>query len=556
MDDRIGRVISGRYRVDSFLGEGGMARVYKVWDQMRSVHLAVKILNADLAADHRFLNRFHAEAGILASLQHPNIVRFYSLEQDGPFTFIVMDYVPGSTLSAEIRSSQGPLPPKRILQLMRQVCGALGYAHKLGYVHCDVKPANIMTGPGGSALVSDFGIARLAARALTDSGQGGTPAYMAPEQILGKVPTPSIDIYALGVILYEMLTGGQRPFTGRSGQGNGSKADRIRWEQMHLLPPSPRQYNPAISLELESVVLRCLEKEAGRRFPDVESLYRALEPPLLETTSWSRDESTLRPSAPAVGMEKGLSGAREQNRRPRNVCVGLLIGVPLILLMVFLAVRGGGPPGPVPFHYATSYLASTPFYASTLPSTPFYAPTVTSTPLYTPAYSPTPVWSVYNDSINGFSIEYPPGWVYQEDNKISGMIDFVSSSSLLPVNDFPSSGSDLGVVRMKIADTFPQDSQPYSPSVLLNQEVSKLFKTIPAIQGVNSMSIDFLPAASRLYRVSSLSGSPTVLDATLILDGDYFYLTLSVAPQSEWQTYQPVLERMTHSLKSGISSSP
>jgi hypothetical protein len=255
-------------------------------------------------------------------------------------------------------------------------------------------------------------------------------------------------------------------------------------------------------------------------------------------------------------MEKGLSGAREQNRRPRNVCVGLLIGVPLILLMVFLAVRGGGPPGPVPFHYATSYLASTPFYASTLPSTPFYAPTVTSTPLYTPAYSPTPVWSVYNDSINGFSIEYPPGWVYQEDNKISGMIDFVSSSSLLPVNDFPSSGSDLGVVRMKIADTFPQDSQPYSPSVLLNQEVSKLFKTIPAIQGVNSMSIDFLPAASRLYRVSSLSGSPTVLDATLILDGDYFYLTLSVAPQSEWQTYQPVLERMTHSLKSGISSSP
>ena len=260
MNDLTGQVIAGRYRVESFLGEGGMARVYKVWDQTRSVHLAIKVLKDELARDRRFLERFHAEADILAKLNHPKIVRFYSLEQAGPLTFIVMDYVPGSTLREEFRLSGGPFPLQRILEVMTSVCSALSYAHKLGYVHCDVKPANIMVAPGGLVLVSDFGIARLVEGDSSASGRGGTSAYMAPEQIRGEKPTPSTDVYALGILLYEMLTGGWRPFMGHSGQKGDSTSERIRWEQVHVPPLSPRKYNPAISLELEKIVIRCLEK--------------------------------------------------------------------------------------------------------------------------------------------------------------------------------------------------------------------------------------------------------------------------------------------------------
>src|SRR3990172_5804367 len=150
MNELIGQVISERYRVDAFLGKGGMAEVYKVWDQKRSVHLAMKILHADLAEDKIFLRRFKREAQTLAKLQHPNIVRFYGLEQADGFVFILMEYVEGTTLRKEIFETDKPLTMHRILQVMRPVCAALNYAHKSGFVHCDVKPANIMLHKNGT----------------------------------------------------------------------------------------------------------------------------------------------------------------------------------------------------------------------------------------------------------------------------------------------------------------------------------------------------------------------------------------------------------------------
>ncbi len=277
MEDLIGSVIKNRYRVDKFLGRGGMAEVYKVWDKERAVPLAMKVLHTDLAEDRVFLRRFEKEAATLALLQHPHIVRTYGLEIDGRTSFLLMDYIEGSTLRAEIFDTEGPMPFKRILEIMQPVCSALHYAHQKNKVHCDIKPANIMVHKNGTILLADFGIAREAEGATTATLVGaGTPAYMAPEQVRGEDPTPQTDIYSLGVVLYEMLTG-ERPFTGERATVSGTSSEKVRWEQVNLKPMSPRRFNPQISEELEAVVLNCLEKYSLNRYAGALELLEALQ---------------------------------------------------------------------------------------------------------------------------------------------------------------------------------------------------------------------------------------------------------------------------------------
>ncbi len=284
MKNLTGTVLNNRYRVDEFLGRGGMAEVYRVWDIHRSVNLAMKVLFPDLAEDPVFVRRFRREAKNLADLQHPNIVRFYELEKDDLLVFLTMDFIEGTTLRSEIMRTETPLSPERILEVMKSVCGALNFAHRLGVVHCDIKPANIMIHRNGTILVTDFGIARQAEGSTTATMVGaGTPAYMAPEQVRGLDPTPQTDIYSLGIVLYEMLTGGERPFTGESAEVTGTSGERVRWEQVHVKPFSPRRFNPQISPELENVVLKCLEKEPERRYAGSLELLEALQNALGET---------------------------------------------------------------------------------------------------------------------------------------------------------------------------------------------------------------------------------------------------------------------------------
>ena len=271
-----GSILNGRYRIEEQVGEGGMARVFKTWDMRRSVYLALKLLREDLAEDIVFVRRFQREAQALANLQHPHIVRFYGLEEDDDRVFLLMDYIEGTTLRKEIRQAKGPLPLERIVEILRPVCAALGYAHSQGLVHCDVKPANIMIDRSGRVLLADFGIARMSEGATTATMVGaGTPAYMAPEQVKGLDPTSQTDIYALGIVLYEMLTGGERPFTGEMATITGGTGEKVRWEQINLKPPSLRRFNPGISPELEAVVLKCLEKEPARRYASASELFNA-----------------------------------------------------------------------------------------------------------------------------------------------------------------------------------------------------------------------------------------------------------------------------------------
>jgi serine/threonine protein kinase len=276
MVEIIGQLINSRYRVDSFLGKGAMAEVYKVWDMERNVHLAMKILHADLAEDRVFLRRFKREAETLSTLQHPNIVRFYGIERDGDIVYMLMDYIDGVTLRKEIFQSEEPFSLERILEVMRSVCSALYYAHKLGFVHCDIKPANIMIQKNGNILVADFGISRMTEASTATMVGAGTPAYMSPEQIKGGDPLPQMDIYALGVVLFELLTGGERPFTGVNAKTTGTNGEKVRWEHLRLPPPPPSKFNPTIDHRLDEIVLKCLDKAAENRYLDAMDVYREL----------------------------------------------------------------------------------------------------------------------------------------------------------------------------------------------------------------------------------------------------------------------------------------
>lgn len=266
MNGLVGQIVKETYHFTEYIGRGGMAEVYKVWDSQRVIHLAAKVLNKDMALDKVFLRRFKREADTLTQLQHPHIIRSYGLQQEGRLAFLLMDFVEGESLKELIFDADGPLPVEKISNILRPVTGALHYAHSQGFVHCDIKPANIMLDKYGEVRVADFGIARVTDAATATMVGAGTPAYMAPEQVKGQDPTPQTDIYALGIVLFEMLTGGERPFTGETASMTGSTSEKIRREQLTVKPPSLRKFNPNISSALDALVQKCLAKDPAARY--------------------------------------------------------------------------------------------------------------------------------------------------------------------------------------------------------------------------------------------------------------------------------------------------
>jgi len=323
MNQIIGRTLSNRYHVLSALGRGGMAEVYKVWDQLRSVHLAMKLLHEELALDKLFLRRFKREANNLAKLGHPNIVRFYGLEQEGRLAFMLLDYIEGETLKHKIFDAVISLPINFIREVMSSVCGALGYAHAMGMVHCDIKPSNIMIDQHGKVLLSDFGIARMTDTATATLVGMGTPAFMAPEQARGLDPVPQSDVYSIGVVLYEMLTGGERPFTGEYARTTGSNSEKVRWEQINLKPPSPRKWNPQISPALEAVVLKCLEKDPFNRFQHpldlLNATLSAFGESVVEGQAQMRGDRKIAAKARLASEDRVRRQAEEQLKRQKKV---------------------------------------------------------------------------------------------------------------------------------------------------------------------------------------------------------------------------------------------
>jgi hypothetical protein len=275
----IGRTLLNQFRIDSFVASGGMGAVYRVWDMKRNVPLAMKVLHADLAEDPSIFKLFQREAQALEKLAHPNIVPFYGLHQAEGLAFILQLFVDGPSLKDILRDNQGrPLSVEDSLIYLKAVSAALGYAHANGIVHCDIKPGNVMIDRGGVIYLADFGIARFSEGTVTTTFAGaGTPAYMAPEQVRQEPVMPVTDVYALGVMLFELLTG-VRPFRGGGEAGDkagSTTAERIRYEHLHLPPPDPHYFNPALPSDLKHVLWTAMAKEPHRRYQNTQALYLA-----------------------------------------------------------------------------------------------------------------------------------------------------------------------------------------------------------------------------------------------------------------------------------------
>src|SRR2546423_3234570 len=203
-------VLAGRYERRGVLGQGGMGTVYDAWDRRLERAVALKVLRPTMAADATVRARFEAEARAAATLLHPNVVAVFDSGDDAGTAFLVMERLPGHTLRHEI--SGGPLSPDRVRAVLADILAALGAAHDAGIVHRDIKPGNVLFAPDGSAKVADFGIAKSAGLDLTGTGEiVGTTAYLSPERLEGAAASPASDVYAVGVLAYEALTG-RKPF--------------------------------------------------------------------------------------------------------------------------------------------------------------------------------------------------------------------------------------------------------------------------------------------------------------------------------------------------------
>jgi eukaryotic-like serine/threonine-protein kinase len=263
-------LLNNRYQLLEPLGTGGMAQVFRARDLMLERFVAVKVLRTDYSSDSEFQARFRQEARAAANLSHPNIVTVHDFGFDQGFLYLIMEHVPGTNLKT-MMENLGRFKPEDALPLIVQACAGLGYAHRAGLVHCDVKPHNMLVSPDHRLKVTDFGIARAIASIHPDEQSDvvwGSPLYFSPEQAAGQAPSPASDVYSLGVVMYELLTG--RPlFIAKTSE---------KLAQLHreAKPVPPSNFNPAINPELEQIILKVLSKESAARYRTADQLGRVL----------------------------------------------------------------------------------------------------------------------------------------------------------------------------------------------------------------------------------------------------------------------------------------
>ena len=330
-----GSVVDGRYTVLERIGSGGMADVWLADDSHLQRQVALKVLHARFAQDREFVERFRREAEAAAGLQHPNVVAVFDRgEVDGTY-YIAMQYLEGRTLKQLIDAG---LAPEQAVGLIRQVLEGARFAHRHGVVHRDLKPQNAIVDADGKATVTDFGIARAGVSEITQAGSVmGTPHYLSPEQAQGFDVTAVSDLYSVGVMLYEALTG-RVPFEGDS-------AVAVAMKQVSQAPQRPSSINPQVSPALDAVAMRALEKEPGQRFQSADAFIAALDAALKAPGGGPGSTAAFAPLPPVVAtpeeadVEEPESEEERARRRRRRIWLLVAVAVLVGLLVGFALTR-------------------------------------------------------------------------------------------------------------------------------------------------------------------------------------------------------------------------
>ncbi len=329
-----GSVLDGRYRVLQRIGSGGMADVWLADDSHLQRRVALKVLHARFAQDREFVERFRREAEAAAGLQHPNVVAVFDRgDVDGTY-YIAMQYLEGRSLKQLIDSGLGI---EEAVKLIRQVLEGARFAHRHGIVHRDLKPQNVIVDADGKATVTDFGIARAGVSEITQAGSVmGTPHYLSPEQAQGMDVTAVSDLYSVGVMLYEALTG-RVPFEGES-------AVAVAMKQVSVAPQRPSSINPKVTPALDAVVMRALEKDPGQRFQSADAFIAALDAALRDPGATGGGTAAFAALPPVVATpEEGAEAEDdpEEARRKRNRRRWLLVAAAVLIgaLIGFMLTR-------------------------------------------------------------------------------------------------------------------------------------------------------------------------------------------------------------------------
>jgi eukaryotic-like serine/threonine-protein kinase len=307
-------ILGNRYHLIHQVGKGGMALVYQGYDQMLERPVAIKVLREDFLSDPSFRERFQQEAKSAANLAHPNIVTIYDFGFDDNSLFIVMEFVRGTDLKSKIRH-HGIFSVEEGIPLVLQACAGLGYAHRAGIVHCDVKPHNMLVTPDNRLKITDFGIARALSTIDPQEKQEvvwGSPQYISPEQSQGSAPSPASDVYSLGVVIYEMFTG-HLPF-------ETDDPEELASLRINTDPIPPHTYNPQIPAALEQIILKVLSREPSQRYRTADQLGRVLlslgqqpdkyflvPPPIIQKTSQETQNNNQTFPPPSISYEDEIS---------------------------------------------------------------------------------------------------------------------------------------------------------------------------------------------------------------------------------------------------------
>lgn len=433
----IGRRLGGRYLLEDLLGQGGMSAVYKGNDPNLRRTVAVKLIHPHLSQDPQFVTRFEEEAAAVAQLKHPNIIQVYDFDHDNDTYYMVLEYIPGETLrefQADVINKQGSMDPGRAREIVAQVCDALEYAHQRGMIHRDIKPANIMINEQGQAILMDFGVAKIVGgKQLTATGVVvGTANYISPEQVKGEDLDRRVDLYALGIMLYEMLSG-RPPF-------DADSAATIMMKHVNNPVPDIQRTNPNVPDDLVAIIDKALKKDRNARFSTAAEMSQALrsarlvppaaKPPIAATTI---DPPTSEPAgaAPSQTGYPEMTPPRSGGRAPappvsppqppsaqpvpsrsggrRGLLAGgaavLIIGGCLVVSGIgyYLYQRSGGaiPPLVEPTATATSTTSPPTATDTEVPPTDTLEPTATITLTPSPSPPPEPFVLIEGVSLSG-----------------------------------------------------------------------------------------------------------------------------------------------------------